>query len=329
MACLSERVPFYSKGGPGERIIMSEYTGLMAAVLTAGCWAFSSLFFALAGRKAGSPTVNHVRLWIALAINGVIHLGLFGTILPQHVETERWLYLGASGIVGYVIGDAMLFEGFVRIGPQQSMLIMTASPVMGAFMAWIFLGEVLYPLDFLGIAVTLTGIGLVILERRNGSAGGPSNGGARVGLSREVTGILLAFGGALGQAGGLLLSKFGLAGGFSPLSANMIRVTTGTGGIFLLYLCAGQIPEHARRLRDGAAAFQAGLGALMGPVIGVTFSLIAIQRVEIGVATTLMQLAPVLLLPISHFVLKEKITPRAWFGTLVAVGGAALLFLGR
>ena len=47
----------------------------------------------------------------------------------------------------------------------------------------------------------------------------------------------------------------------------------------------------------------------------------------IGVATTLMALPPVFLLPIGRFVFGERITASAVLGTLVAIGGVALLFL--
>jgi drug/metabolite transporter (DMT)-like permease len=40
-----------------------------------------------------------------------------------------------------------------------------------------------------------------------------------------------------------------------------------------------------------------------------------------------MSLTPVLLLPVSHILFKEKITSRAIVGTLIALLGVVLLFL--
>jgi drug/metabolite transporter (DMT)-like permease len=47
----------------------------------------------------------------------------------------------------------------------------------------------------------------------------------------------------------------------------------------------------------------------------------------VGVASTLMSLPPVFLLPISHFVFGERIGLRAVAGTLVAIIGVAMLLL--
>ena len=69
------------------------------------------------------------------------------------------------------------------------------------------------------------------------------------------------------------------------------------------------------------------LGALIGPVLGVSASLLAVQHAEIGVASTLMALPPVIVLPISYFVFKEKVGWQAIAGTLLAIVGVAVLFL--
>jgi drug/metabolite transporter (DMT)-like permease len=69
-------------------------------------------------------------------------------------------------------------------------------------------------------------------------------------------------------------------------------------------------------------------GALFGPVIGVSSSLLAVQHTGIGVASTLMALPPVFMLPISRIVFKERFGWQAMAGTLVAMAGVALLFLG-
>jgi drug/metabolite transporter (DMT)-like permease len=69
-------------------------------------------------------------------------------------------------------------------------------------------------------------------------------------------------------------------------------------------------------------------GALFGPVIGVSSSLLAVQHTGIGVASTLMALPPVFMLPISRIVFKERFGWQAVAGTLIAMAGVALLFLG-
>ena len=57
-------------------------------------------------------------------------------------------------------------------------------------------------------------------------------------------------------------------------------------------------------------------------------SLYAIQHATyLGVASTLMSLSPVILLPVSVILDKERVSLRAVAGTLLSLGGAAALFL--
>lgn len=139
--------------------------------------------------------------------------------------------------------------------------------------------------------------------------------------------VLLALGGALGQAIGFLLSKYGLADGFSPISANLIRVGAGTLALSIWLFLRGQMRENILRLKDRRAFSLITLGALTGPVLGVVLSLYAISHAKsLGVASTLMSLSPVILLPLSAFAFKERISPRAILGTFITLVGAAGLF---
>ena len=69
------------------------------------------------------------------------------------------------------------------------------------------------------------------------------------------------------------------------------------------------------------------LAALIGPVLGVSASLLSLQHVEVGIASILTSLPPIFILPISHFVFKERLGWQAVAGTLLAMVGVSLLFL--
>lgn len=294
------------------------YLGELASILTAFCWSANSVCFTIAGRRVGSATVNVVRLWIALAAMLLLHLIMFGSIFP-HAEGWRLSYLGISGLIGFAIGDAVLFEAFVLLGPRLAMLIMTLWPVFAALLAWIFLGQSMSLSRILAMTATLGGIALVVGDHSSAADGAKPK--------KLTLGILLTLGGALGQAIGFLLSKYGLAGNYSPISANLIRVSAGTLAISLWLLLRGRLLENFLRLKDRRAFTLIGLGALSGPVLGVVLSLYAIGHAKfLGVASTLMSLSPVILLPVSVLAFKERITLTAVIGTIVTLGGATALF---
>jgi len=291
------------------------YLGESAALLTSLCWSLNSVCFMVAGRRVGSATVNLGRLLMAWGILLLVHLAVYGSLFPMQAGSARLGWLSASGLIGFALGDAVLFEAFVLIGARMAMLLMTLSPIFSALLAWLFLGQSLSPLKLSAMAVTLGGIAWVVW-----------GGGEHEEHPHLWRGMLLGIGGALGQSIGLVFSKFGLAGDFPPISANLIRVTAGVLALLLYFGVTGRLRGTLGALRDGRATAFIGLGAVTGPVLGVVLSLIAISKASMGVAATLMSLSPVILLPVSHFVFKEKVGGHAILGTLLALAGAAALF---
>jgi drug/metabolite transporter (DMT)-like permease len=141
-------------------------------------------------------------------------------------------------------------------------------------------------------------------------------------------GVLLSVGAAAGQAVGFILAKVGMAGGFSPISANLIRVIAGALGLYTWQALRRTLVPNFSKLKDARAALLIGLGTLCGPVIGVVMSLYSINHSQyLGVASTLMSLSPVMLLPFAWLVEKEPVGLRATVGTLVCLGGTAAMFL--
>jgi drug/metabolite transporter (DMT)-like permease len=199
------------------------------------------------------------------------------------------------------------------------MLMMSLVPVIATLLAWLFLDETMGFGQIVGIVTTLGGIFWVVLERDQ----------ANRALNHDYArGVLYGLGGALGQATGLVLAKNGLSGEFSPLSGNLIRMTSALVVLWLFTFLRKEARFTLRTLmanRRGVGFIAAG--AVAGPFLGVSLSLLAVQRAEVGVASTLMSLPPVFLLPISYFAFKERFGWGAVGGTLLALAGVAILFL--
>jgi drug/metabolite transporter (DMT)-like permease len=56
-------------------------------------------------------------------------------------------------------------------------------------------------------------------------------------------------------------------------------------------------------------------------------SMVAVQNAQVGIASTLMGLSPIILIPFERRIFNEKISPRSIAGTVVALAGASLIFL--
>lgn len=299
------------------------YFGEFAALLTAVFWTVTSMSFESAGKRVGSLAVNLIRLWIALIIYAIYLQVTRGMFLPLDAGAERWIWLGLSGLVGFVIGDLLLFQAFVVVGARISMLIMAFAPPITAIISWIILGEVLTAMNWLGMAITIFGISLVILKRQK------SNGSTRLPLltsAYSIRGILLAFGGAVGQGAGLVLSKKGM-GSYDAFASSQIRVLSGIVGFSLIFLIMKRWKRVGLALRNGPAMKRIALGSVFGPFLGVSFSLLAVQHTQAGIAATIMAIVPVLIIPPAIILFKEKPNWKEIAGAIIAVSGVALFFL--
>lgn len=307
-----------------------ELIGEAAGLATAFLWALTSIFFAQAGRRIGSFRVNVVRLGLAVAIYVVVLMAVEGRLLPANLNQAQVLWLAGSALVGLVFGDGCGFKALVMIGPRLTTLMYAGAPIWTTVIAWVFLGEQLGFWHLLGIGLSIGGIVWVVMERRY-------EGGATFGLATDhpdsgslLKGVILGMGAALGQAVGLVMAKQGMffAGGtVEPLSAAFLRMLVAFPAIVLLAALRGQLGEIGRAVRDIRAVGWSTAGATVGPFLGVWMSLVAVKYIATGVAATLNAMTPVVILPLVILFYREKVTPRAALGALVAVTGAAILFL--
>lgn len=297
--------------------------GEIAAILTAMCWGLSSIFFTATSREAGPVPVNRVRLLLAVPLLVIAHIVLTGQLVPVNAEPYRWLWLGLSGIAGLVIGDTLLFTSYSLIGNRLATLLMAGVPVISSLAAFLFLGEKLDLRSMLGIFICVAGIVLVVMERRNGNG----DGGAHE-KRQYLLGVLCGLGGALGQAVGLVLAKQGLQGDFSSISGTVIRMLTATVFIWVITIFMRQTRQTLQKVFSSVKLVSnIFAGSFVGPFIGVWLSQIAIQKTYVGIASTLMALTPVFMLPVAKWYYKENVSPRAVFGTVVALVGVAIIFL--
>jgi len=268
----------------------------------------------------------------------IFMLGIFtwitrGLFLPVDASWHQWKWLIISGLIGFSLGDLFLFEAYVRIGARISSLIMSFVPPITGLIGWLIMDERLSAQNILGMAITLTGIILVISQRKNRNPNPsriieepPKKKRIKMTFSYHVVGIIMAFGGALGQATGLVLSKFGMQD-YNAFAATQIRVFAGTVGFMILFFLLRRWKRVMTALKNRKAMKRVTVGAFFGPFLGVAFSLLAVQNTLTGIASTLMALVPVLIIPPAVLYFKERVNFLEILGAFIAFAGVALFFL--
>ena len=298
-----------------SEMLLQNQVGQFAALGTAICWTFGALCFEYSSKKIGSLSLNVIKMYLAFVLFAVFAWVFRGSPFPTDAGGFAWLWLGLSGIIGFVMGDLFLFKAFATIGARTSMLIMSLTPPITALLGFFLLGERLALRHCLGMAITLSGVATVILTSKSGSKE----------LKHPVKGLVFAFIGTVGQAVGLVLSKYGM-GEYNAFSATQIRIFAGMIGFTVLLFYLKGWGQLMAAFKDIPAMRASAMGSVLGPFLGVYLSLLAIQNTSTGIASTIIMIVPVLIIPFSMLLFKEKINLREIIGAIVAVTGTAIMF---
>jgi drug/metabolite transporter (DMT)-like permease len=240
-----------------------------------------------------------------------------GLAWPSDADPRVWRMLGVSGFLGFFVSDLCLFKAFLLIGPRLSLLVTSLTPPMATLVSWAWQGGSLGPREWLAMAITLSGVLWVVLEQREGDEHPHNRKTLRFGLT-------LAFVATATQSVGMVLAKDGIAD-YDPAASALIWILGALVGYLLLITVLGRWrPVLAATGRRKPMLILVG-GAVVGPFVGVSMCMAALQHCHVGVVTTILATIPVLILPFAVYLYGERVSGRAIGGALVAVAGVALL----
>jgi len=322
--------------------------GELLSLLVAVSFTVTALFAEVGSKRMGSLPFNAVRMSMSLIFLALALWLMLGVPWPRYADGETWFWLLLSGLVGYVIGDYCLMRGYILIGSRFGQLFMTLSAPTAAVLGRLFIGEQMRPLALVGMVVTLSGIAMSVLSRREG-------GGAGLKLRISPRSVLIAAMAGICQGAGLVLSKIGMEHYYAslatqgiadttvpaeallrlplsisiPFASTMIRGLMGLAGFLLLIALFSKegLAQLRRAVGDRKAVASAFASMFFGPFIGVSLSLMATHYTSTGIAQTLFALTPVLIIAPSALLFHQKVTPREVIGAMVSVAGASMFFL--
>lgn len=292
------------------------FIGEIAALAAALFWSVNSIVLTEATHLVGTFAVNLGRLVFASLL-------LFITLLILGVDVNLTLHqiflLISSGAIGLIVGDTAMLKAYKTIGPRLTMLLMALTPPMAALMAFLFLGEKLTLLQTAGIFVTILGIVVVIVQKKG------KGEIFHFTFKGTIAGIIAAF----GQAAGLILVKQAFElGEINEFLAAFIRISSAVLLLLIFGRFLSKTPNPLRLFSNNKRALKYTFyGSILGPYLGITASLVALNYTLVGIASTLMSTVPVLMLPISKYYYKEELTWQSISGAIIAVVGVSMIFL--
>jgi drug/metabolite transporter (DMT)-like permease len=302
-------------------------TGELLALLTTLCWALGIFPFTIAAQRIGTEAINQYRLlfaWIIISVGIIIGYGISPFALFTTPHFNHYLYLGLSGIIGFTIGDYCSFTSFKILGPRVGSVYTTFAPGAALFIGYIALNETINWVGLVGIAITITGVIWLTTSKTD------AKNSEKTGFARSTKGVVYGIVGALCQGTGLVLSKVGMNAypeQLQTVHAVWIRLLFAFAIAFILSFINKNFKENTLSVFQNKNNVLPYLlvGTLIGPVAGVTLSLMTIQHLQVSVAQTIFALLPIVVLPINYFVYKEKISTISIIACLITVAGVLVL----
>lgn len=149
--------------------------GVGFALLTAVCFAGQAIL----GARQPTTLPPMARTGAGMLAAGLIWLPLvpvwtlpFGAVGDAAVFTGRFaleIPVGAAvlyaAVFGSVVPYALLIAGLGRIGPGAGSMAGMAEPIVAPLLAWLALGQLLTPLQVVGVALTIACVAIVERQR--------------------------------------------------------------------------------------------------------------------------------------------------------------------
>ena len=102
---------------------------------------------------------------VGMTISGFVAVpftGIIGASLPMSFD----IFLAFAGIIliGTVFAYTAFLKGASMVGPVKSSLLASIEPISAVFFAFIIMGDIFYPVDFLGMAMILLAVTIISLK---------------------------------------------------------------------------------------------------------------------------------------------------------------------
>ena len=288
--------------------------GVFAALGTALCWAIAARLFRGTGNAFSPLTMNFWKGLISIAILAVVLL----FVQPTGLTTSAVLWLLLSGLIGIGIGDTCFFKALQSIGDSQAVLVAeTLAPLFTALFAMAFIGEWITWQQWVGVAVVLFSVDMVIKARKRSTT-----------HVFATSGYLYGVGAALCQAVGAVVSRDILsAGDVDAASAAFLRLVGGM--VFVIPLIAITKTRYMPIINcendSGKRVWPAFvLATLLGTTAAIYLQMFAFAYAKAAVVQTLIATSALMSLGVA-WVLGEKATKATIAWSAVALVGVAIL----
>ncbi len=294
--------------------------GVSVALLTALTWAGSSTILKFLSARVDSLSINMLRLWTAsLILLPFVFLSGRGDAFFQTDWVPLLLVMG-SGLVAVAGGDTVYIKSLSFIDVSRAFSITQCTfLVLTMVVAILFLGEPFTWVNGGGAALVVAGVYLLgAFGRREKTT---------VASGANASGVLLALAAAVAWAMGAAALKLGVANMDTFVAAG-IRIPASAVAVTGVVLSRNPGGEALRLRKYGRRNMAlVACAGILGYGVGAVAYVTAMQLMGVGRTVMVTAIAPILILPFSILILRERLTLYAVSGILISVVGVYLVVI--
>jgi len=262
--------------------------------------------------------------FIVLATNILFPLAIFAVELTARTAPFAWHLKGAGlfalgGVIGTFLGRRLLFDTVRLLGPARASVFHSSAPAFALLGAWLLADELLGFYELVLVAVVWTGLWLT--HPPAGSRSSEEQLSPRALRMGMVAGILTVAGFGFGNVfRGLAMrvwSEAVLGTVIASLAALACQVAVTRDW--------SRIEAQLRAADRSAILLYVGCG--VATTLGALFITFSMLHLEIALAVLVVHTTPLVIFPVSVFMLKnrEQLSGRTLTGALIVLAGITLL----
>lgn len=291
-------------------------SGEVLALVSALLWSVASVLMALGSHRLHVLPLNLIRCTVSSAFFWALLPFYGGLEAFRTVPSSAWLWLVVSVLILLVVGDTLYFRSLNLAGVSWAMPVAGVNPLWAILLAALFVDEPLTWSLLLGALLVVAGVTLLSRPEMH------STNGQAIEPAALRKGLLVALLVSLLWGAGQVTLKPATAGMHSVV-ANSIRQPLAMFILLAINLRTGLWKELRHLDRRSWALIL--LASFVGTGVGTLFFVMAIQTLGAGRTAVITSTSPLLAIPFSMAMLRERPTRWTVAGTFFTTVGVVLV----
>ena len=290
--------------------------GELLALVCAVMWASAVVLYKYVGDSLRANTLNFIKNSIALCLLLPTAILVEGFSLPN-LSVTQWVIVALSGYIGIAVADTFFLQALRYLGAGRTAIVASLYSPFVVILSIIFLDEILALWQWLGFALVLLGIMVVVYQGQYRD----------VDKSQLIKGVLFAASSVFFTASSVVVMKPILVNdGFFWMVS--LRMLAGLFGMVIYLLIRREIQQTITEVTRGKHNWKGIIAAsIFGSYLALLFWLAGFKYTDASIASVLNETASIFIVLMAWLFLKEPLTPRKLVGVAMTFLGVGI-FLG-